>query len=116
MSLLTPYLILYIADLFSEADKVSFALACRSHWSVCAAPTQNTLNVEKTITALQLRKHSSFVLQREECSAVFALFLLKAVGKKTVTFVVQPALFDLFAIFVKNDKMTNITVIANHQL
>ncbi|GAA5801848.1 hypothetical protein HPULCUR_007303 [Helicostylum pulchrum] len=116
MSFLTPDVILYIADLLNEVNKASFALACQRYWSVCAAPTNHTLVVQKTITALQLRKHSSFVLQREECSTGFALFLLEAVGKKTVTFVVQPALLDLFTIIVKNDKMTNITIIANHQL
>ncbi|GAA5814167.1 hypothetical protein MFLAVUS_007660 [Mucor flavus] len=60
--------------------------------------------------------NSQIVLDLEECRSGFALFLLESVGKKCIMLVAQPALFDLFTINAKNDKMNNVTILANFQL
>ncbi|KAI9259807.1 hypothetical protein EDC94DRAFT_649330 [Helicostylum pulchrum] len=127
-----------------DNNKFSFASARRLYWSVCAAPTKNTLIIENRVTALQLAKYNSFVLKDkyykkefikhifghvsdgseitigyQEFSTRFALLMLESVGdKKNIALITKSTLFD---IIVKHDKMTNITIknqekIANNNL
>ncbi|KAI8368423.1 hypothetical protein EDC96DRAFT_558021 [Choanephora cucurbitarum] len=77
--------ILCIASLLtSELDKFSFAFANKRHWSICCSATTKILDLENTITALQLRKHCVFAVQNSYYDKVYMEHFSNAAHLHTV--------------------------------
>ncbi|KAG2209867.1 hypothetical protein INT46_001004 [Mucor plumbeus] len=121
----------------SELDKFSFAFVNKRHWRICSSPTANILKLERSITALQLRKYCAFIVKdryydkkymkhvflyaaslhtialdnRQKCTFDFALFLLRSANmNKKVTFIVPERFERKFKCIVEEDEMDHVTI------
>ncbi|RCH88292.1 hypothetical protein CU098_007295 [Rhizopus stolonifer] len=121
----------------SELDKFSFASVNKRHWRICSSPTVDILKLESSITALQLRKYCTFIVQeryydkkylkhvflhaaslhtialddRQKCTFDFALFLLRSANmNKKVTFIVPERFERKFKCIVEEDEMDHVTI------
>lgn len=121
----------------SELDKFSFAFVNRRHWRICSSPTADILKLERSITALQLRRYCILIAQdiyydkkymkhvflyatklhtitldnRQRCTFDFALFLLRSANiSKKVTFIVPERFERKFKCIVEEEEMDHVTI------
>ncbi|ORE13437.1 hypothetical protein BCV71DRAFT_278083 [Rhizopus microsporus] len=121
----TEVLLSVLNLLLSELDKFSFAFVNKRHWRICSSPTADTLKLERSITALQLRKYCAFIHiflhasslhtitldNRQKCTFDFALFLLRSANmNKKVTFIVPERFERRFKCIVEEDEMDHVTI------